>query len=1111
MKPALKWGAIIVGGLLVVFAAAILLIPMFVDAGKFKPLIEKRISEATGRAVSVGEDLRLSLFPRVGIASSDLRLGNPPGFEEKEFVTVKSFDVRVKLFPLLRKDIQVQRFILNEPRIVLVRSKDGTGNWEMPQKPDETRPKEKPTEKGGVELPIKALAVNDFAIKNGTVIWTDHKTGLQKEAADVNLRLKDLSLDQPIGIAFSGRLDGKPLSLNGKVGPIGRQIGQGTIYLDIVLTALEEFKCKLKGQVENALSAPRVDLAVDLDEFSPRKLLAAFGQSFPVATADPKAIDRLALVAKIKADKDGLNVSDGKLKLDDSVLNLTAKAADFSKPDVSFNITLDQINVDRYMPPKGDTNQEQDKKSTKTAVPPAGKTAPKTEAKPFNFAAVSVDGRLKAGKVTLNKRDIQDIQLVVQGKNGPIKLSLSARLKEGPVLVEGTVGPFGPKPGEGVVPLDLTVNAVNELKLKASGKVINPTVRPGVDIALKVDEFSPRKLLAAFGQPFPLATSDPNAINRVAFSAKLKAQPTGVSISDGKMTLDDSALNITFRVPEFSKPDIFFDISLDQINLDRYLPPMEASKPGESKSPEKGRGVTPKAEANPFDLTAVALDGRLKAGKVTLNKRDIQDIQLVVQGKNGPIKLSLSARIKEGPVSVEGTVGPFGPKPGEGDVPLDLTVNAVNELKLKASGKVINPATQPVADVALRVDDFSPRKLLAAFGQPFPLATSDPKAVNRVAFSGRIKAGPTSVSVSGGKMTLDESRLNLAFRAADFTRPDVGFDMTVDQINLDRYLPSPKGEMGGKQTAHGGKPSKKTEAAQPASGREATAYGPLRRLLIDGQLKAGRLTVNNMKLQDVLLKISGKNGVINLDPIKTNLYQGSFSGKGNLNVQEATPKTGLNLNLTNVQVGPLLKDAAQKDFLEGTANAQMDLTMSGDTAETIKRTLNGKGQLKFNDGAVKGFDLAAMARNVKAAFGLEAEGTARPRTDFTELDVPFTMTSGVAEIPKAMMKGPFIRLEASGRANLPEETLDLRVEPKAVATIKGQGDEAERSGILVPVLVTGSFNSPKFQPDLKSIIKQQVDKGVLESEPVKKILEKEEMKKFEEPAKGLLKDFLKKP
>jgi AsmA protein len=218
------------------------------------------------------------------------------------------------------------------------------------------------------------------------------------------------------------------------------------------------------------------------------------------------------------------------------------------------------------------------------------------------------------------------------------------------------------------------------------------------------------------------------------------------------------------------------------------------------------------------------------------------------------------------------------------------------------------------------------------------------------------------------------------------------------------------------------------------------------------------------------------------------------------------------LAISNVQIGPLLKDAAQKDFLEGSTNAQLNLAMAGDTPETIKKTLNGQGELKFTDGAVKGFDLAAMARNIQSAFGLGTAGAAeRPKTDFSELIVPFTITNGIVNTPNASMKSPFIRLEASGKADLVQESLDFRVEPKVVGTIKGQGDEAVRSGVMVPVLVSGTFAAPKFRPDLKAMVQQQIEKGALESEPVKKLMEKEDIKKFQQPAKDLLQNLLKKP
>jgi AsmA protein len=149
-----------------------------------------------------------------------------------------------------------------------------------------------------------------------------------------------------------------------------------------------------------------------------------------------------------------------------------------------------------------------------------------------------------------------------------------------------------------------------------------------------------------------------------------------------------------------------------------------------------------------------------------------------------------------------------------------------------------------------------------------------------------------------------------------------------------------------------------------------------------------------------------------------------------------------------------------------------------------------------------------MIRNVQAAFGLAEKSEQKPKTDFAELKAPFTITNGVVSTPQTSLKSPLLRVMANGTADLVKETLNFRVEPKVVGTIKGQGDETQRSGIMVPVLVTGSFSSPKFRPDLKSVAKQQLQEKVLESEKVKKILEKEELKNIQETTKDLLKGLL---
>ena len=100
---------------------------------------------------------------------------------------------------------------------------------------------------------------------------------------------------------------------------------------------------------------------------------------------------------------------------------------------------------------------------------------------------------------------------------------------------------------------------------------------------------------------------------------------------------------------------------------------------------------------------------------------------------------------------------------------------------------------------------------------------------------------------------------------------------------------------------------------------------------------------------------------------------------------------------------------------------------------------------------------------------------------------------------------PLIRVIPAGDANLVNETLDFRVEPKVVGTIKGQGDTQDRSGIMVPVMVTGTFSKPKFAPDLAGMAQKQLEKSILGSGEEGQKLDKESLEKT---GKGILKGIL---
>ncbi|MDJ0885984.1 MAG: AsmA-like C-terminal region-containing protein, partial [Desulfobacterales bacterium] len=411
--------------------------------------------------------------------------------------------------------------------------------------------------------------------------------------------------------------------------------------------------------------------------------------------------------------------------------------------------------------------------------------------------------------------------------------------------------------------------------------------------------------------------------------------------------------------------------------------------------------------------------------------------------------------------------------------------------------------TQPVVNLQVKAQPFSPRKLFERLGRAFPVNTTDPKALQSVAFSASLNGGPQSIKLDAGQMTLDQSRIDFEAEAAAFDQPRINVKAKIDDIDVDRYLPAEAPEK---------KPAKKKDQAPapaPPAGEDQPGgvdYAPLRRLVLDARLDVAKLKINQARLQQIVLQIKGRNGRFDLEPFSADLYGGKARIEGNLDVTRSQPRSNISLQLTDMLVGPFMTDVLQKDFLEGKLVTAIDLQFAGDRPETIRKSLNGKGRLTFNDGAIVGIDLAGMVRNLQAAFGAGERPTEKPRTDFSELDIPFELKDGVFQTAASNMKSPLLRLLANGQADLVNETLNFRVNPKFVATLVGQGDTASRSGIMVPVLVSGSFDQPTFRPDLKSLARQQVEEKIVESDQFKEVFEEnEELKPYEDKAKKLIK------
>src|SRR5690606_38277172 len=94
------------------------------------------------------------------------------------------------------------------------------------------------------------------------------------------------------------------------------------------------------------------------------------------------------------------------------------------------------------------------------------------------------------------------------------------------------------------------------------------------------------------------------------------------------------------------------------------------------------------------------------------------------------------------------------------------------------------------------------------------------------------------------------------------------------------------------------------------------------------------------------------------------LYGGSVAGA--ISAQADGNRITVQEKLTGINIGPLLRDFAQQDRLEGRGNLSLDVKSAGPTVEAMKKALGGTARVELKDGAIKGINIAQVLRKAKA-------------------------------------------------------------------------------------------------------------------------------------------------
>jgi AsmA protein len=311
-----------------------------------------------------------------------------------------------------------------------------------------------------------------------------------------------------------------------------------------------------------------------------------------------------------------------------------------------------------------------------------------------------------------------------------------------------------------------------------------------------------------------------------------------------------------------------------------------------------------------------------------------------------------------------------------------------------------------------------------------------------------LKADYGRQSAAGELATrIEDSNLEAKFSATRLEPLVATFDLKADRLDLDRLMP----------------PGKKAAA----KGDDRIDLSGLKGPKVSGKVAIGALTAQKVKLADVKADIKLAGGKLEVAPHSASLYGGTLAGS--LSADANGNRIALKETLQGVQMGPLLRDAAGQDRLEGRGNVALDLTTAGSGVAAMKKALGGTARVELRDGAVKGINLGEAIQDVRAVLGSKSAKANDPskRTDFSEITASFVIRNGVARNDDLQGKAPLLRLTGSGDVDIGNSTVNYTARASVVATSKGQGgrDLTNLAGVTVPVRVTGALEKPDIALD----------------------------------------------
>jgi AsmA protein len=320
-----------------------------------------------------------------------------------------------------------------------------------------------------------------------------------------------------------------------------------------------------------------------------------------------------------------------------------------------------------------------------------------------------------------------------------------------------------------------------------------------------------------------------------------------------------------------------------------------------------------------------------------------------------------------------------------------------------------------------------------------------------------IRLNGAMLMVNGVSGTLGDGAFN-GWASADLSsKPLVKLDLDFQRLDL--------------ASASGAPPSQGLQ--RPWSNATVDLIG-LNYVDVQARLSAAEINLGDAHFAPAAIDAALAGGVIKARFANLGAYGGQASGDLAVDATAATPTYTLRCDLTGVRALPLLRASADFDRLDGKLQAKLALRSTGNSQRAILSNLDGTVFAVFQDGAIRGLNVAQMIRALTSGTlsgwqQSQEQGRAQS-TDLSQLGASFRVEKGQATTTDLTLVGPLVKMTGAGTVDLGNQTLAFRVEPKLVMTTEGQGRAADPVGFGIPVIVDGPWAEPRIYPEVAGIL-----------------------------------------